>query len=88
VAEPVRRVVQLTDAGRALNVEEFTTLTEAQVLTEQWRIEYNTIRPHSALAGYPPDEYAESGKRTSNPHQHSHSRRCSSSWWRASRTHP
>jgi putative transposase len=41
------------------NVEEFTTLTEAQILTEQWRIEYNTIRPHSALAGHPPDEYAE-----------------------------
>src|SRR5579875_2852414 len=31
------------------NVEEFTTLTEARILTEQWRIEYNTIRPHSAL---------------------------------------
>jgi putative transposase len=41
------------------NVEEFTTLTEAQILTEQWRIEYNTIRPHSALDGHPPDEYAE-----------------------------
>lgn len=41
------------------NVEEFTTLTEAQILTEQWRIEYNTIRPHSALAGHPHDEYAE-----------------------------
>jgi transposase InsO family protein len=33
------------------NVEEFTTLTEAQILTEQWRIEYNTTRPHSALTG-------------------------------------
>jgi putative transposase len=40
------------------NTEEFTTLTEAQILTETWRIEYNTIRPHSALAGLTPDEYA------------------------------
>jgi transposase InsO family protein len=35
------------------------TLTEAKILTETWRIEYNTIRPHSALDGHPPDEYAE-----------------------------
>jgi len=34
-----------------LAVEAFTTLLEAQVLVEDWRIEYNTIRPHSAL-GY------------------------------------
>jgi len=40
------------------NTEEFTTLTEAQILTETWRIEYNTIRPHSALGGLTPDEYA------------------------------
>jgi putative transposase len=40
------------------NTEEFTTLTEAQILTETWRIEYNTIRPHSALGGLAPDAYA------------------------------
>ena len=34
-----------------LNREIFTTLTEARVLIEQWRIEYNHIRPHSSL-GY------------------------------------
>jgi hypothetical protein len=28
-----------------LGVEAFTTLLEAQVLVEDWRIEYNTIRP-------------------------------------------
>ncbi len=48
--------------GRArdelLNVEEFGSLTEAQVLTEAWRIEYNTYRPHSALGGLTPSEYA------------------------------
>jgi len=34
-----------------LNGEVFTTLTEARVLIEQWRMEYNHIRPHSSL-GY------------------------------------
>jgi putative transposase len=34
-----------------LNVEVFNSLREAQVLIENWRRHYNTIRPHSAL-GY------------------------------------
>ncbi len=34
-----------------LNGEVFTTMTEARVLIEQWRREYNQIRPHSSL-GY------------------------------------
>ena len=34
-----------------LNREVFTTLLEARVLIEQWRKEYNQVRPHSAL-GY------------------------------------
>jgi putative transposase len=42
-----------------LNVEEFGSLTEAQVLVEAWRIEYNTYRPHSALGGLTPAEYAK-----------------------------
>jgi transposase InsO family protein len=37
-----------------LNGEIFYTLTEAKVLIERWRIEYNTIRPHSALSYRPP----------------------------------
>lgn len=49
------------------NIEEFCTLTEARILTEQWRIEYNTIRPHSALAGLAPDEFA--AKWDSHHHQ-------------------
>jgi len=32
-----------------LNREIFTTLTEAKILIEQWRQEYNQVRPHSAL---------------------------------------
>jgi len=37
-----------------LNGEIFYTLTEAQVLIERWRREYNTIRPHSSLNYRPP----------------------------------
>ena len=37
-----------------LNREIFTTLTEAKVLIEQWRQEYNHIRPHSSLGYRPP----------------------------------
>ena len=37
-----------------LNREIFYTLKEAQILTEMWRREYNTIRPHSSLGYRPP----------------------------------
>ncbi len=37
-----------------LNGEIFTTLTEAKVLIEQWRREYNQVRPHSSLGYRPP----------------------------------
>ena len=37
-----------------LNTEIFDTLLEAKVLTEQWRREYNQVRPHSSLGYRPP----------------------------------
>ena len=37
-----------------LDVEWFDTLLEAKVLIERWRVEYNTIRPHSSLGYRPP----------------------------------
>jgi len=37
-----------------LNLEIFTILTEAKVLIDQWRREYNQIRPHSSLDYRPP----------------------------------
>jgi len=37
-----------------LNREVFYTLTEAKVLIEQWRREYNEVRPHSSLGYQPP----------------------------------
>jgi transposase InsO family protein len=37
-----------------LNREVFSTLTEAKVLIEEWRREYNGYRPHSSLGYRPP----------------------------------
>lgn len=49
--------------GRArdelLNIEEFLDLHDATSRIETWRIEYNTYRPHSALDGLTPAEYAD-----------------------------
>jgi putative transposase len=45
-----------------LNIEEFACLTEPRVIIEDWRNEYNTYRPHSALGGLTPAEYAARGR--------------------------
>ena len=37
-----------------LNGEICCSLADAAVLVEQWRREYNTVRPHSACGGFPP----------------------------------
>jgi transposase InsO family protein len=37
-----------------LNREIFSTLAEAKILIEQWRKEYNQVRPHSSLGYRPP----------------------------------
>lgn len=42
-----------------LNVEAFETLLEAQVLAEDFRMEYNTYRPHSALGQLTPTEFVD-----------------------------
>ncbi len=41
-----------------LNSELFLSLQEARVVVEDWRMEYNTIRPHSSLGRIPPAAYA------------------------------
>ncbi len=43
-----------------LSIEAFDTLLEAKVVVEDWRIEYNTIRPHSSLSWLAPAVYAAS----------------------------
>ena len=41
-----------------LNSELFFSLQEARVVVEDWRMEYNTVRPHSSLGRIPPAAYA------------------------------
>jgi len=41
-----------------LNSELFFSLPEARVVAEEWRIEYNTVRPHSSLGRISPAAYA------------------------------
>jgi putative transposase len=42
-----------------LAIETFSSLLEARVLVKGWRVEYNTLRPHSALGYLPPTDYAK-----------------------------
>ena len=41
-----------------LNEHWFLTLDDARETIEDWRIDYNQVRPHSALAYLTPDEFA------------------------------
>ena len=43
-----------------LNAFWFLSLADARCKIEAWRVEYNTVRPHSALGFLPPAEYAKS----------------------------
>ena len=42
-----------------LNEHWFVSLADAQVTIEAWRIDYNTVRPHSSLDGATPDHFAK-----------------------------
>ena len=50
----LHRIVNGKLRDELFNREEFETLLEAKVLIERWRIEYNTVRPHSSLGYKPP----------------------------------
>lgn len=41
-----------------LNQHLFKNLAEARRIIEAWRVEYNNSRPHTALGGLMPKEYA------------------------------
>lgn len=56
-----------------LSVELFSCLTEAQVMVEDWRQDYNHHRPHSSLGMLAPAHYAQIVKLQANTnHQLSH----------------
>ncbi|ERB51727.1 hypothetical protein N806_11085, partial [Rhodococcus sp. P27] len=40
-----------------LNCEVFHSLTEVQVLADDWRIEYNSYRPHGSLGFRTPEAF-------------------------------
>lgn len=45
-----------------LDANLFTSLAEAKKVIEEWRQDYNTLRPHGSLGGMSPDEYRRSSK--------------------------
>lgn len=49
-----------------LNQHWFLDLADAQQLIEAWRVDYNTVRPHSALGNLPPAWFAEHRRETIN----------------------
>jgi len=42
-----------------LNVEDFYDLTDAKIVVEDWRIQYNRYRPHRSLDGLTPSQYRQ-----------------------------
>ena len=42
-----------------LNLHYFTDMNEAREITESWRIDYNTFRPHGSLGGLTPEEFTK-----------------------------
>jgi len=43
-----------------LNEHVFSSLAQARHIIEAWRIDYNTVRPHSSLGYLTPEEFAAS----------------------------
>jgi putative transposase len=41
-----------------LNEHWFVSLADAKAVIEAWRVDYNTVRPHSSLAGRTPSQFA------------------------------
>jgi transposase InsO family protein len=48
-------------------MESFNTLHEAQLLVEDWRLEYNHYRPHQSLSYQTPAEYARRCRQETQP---------------------
>ena len=47
-----------TFRDECLNLHWFLSLTDARMVIERWRQDYNRVRPHSALGDLPPAEFA------------------------------
>ena len=59
---PVSEDLSLCLNGRlrdeCLNEHVFSNLNKARAIIEEWRIDYNTNRPHTSLNGLTPTEFA------------------------------
>jgi putative transposase len=49
-----------------LNTHWFTSLLDARITIEDWRRDYNTRRPHSALGGLSPEDFVRAGLAKTN----------------------
>ena len=67
LGERLMRKFQREAGDECLNGEIYYSLKEAQIVIEQWRVEYNTRRPHSALGYRPPVPAAYSPLVTPKP---------------------
>jgi Integrase core domain len=47
-----------------LNVETFIDLSDVREKLERWRLDYNQVRPHSALGDRSPEEFARDWKQS------------------------
>ena len=43
-----------------LNINWFVSVRQAREIIENWRLDYNEVRPHSSLQGKTPKEFIES----------------------------
>jgi putative transposase len=59
LVEPLCGELRQPAPRRAAGGRAFSSLLEARMLVEDWRIEYNTVRPHSALGYMTPADYAK-----------------------------
>lgn len=61
--KPVANVLIESFNGRlraeCLNVHQFASLAEAQLIIDMWRVDYHQRRPHSALGHLTPEEFAQ-----------------------------
>jgi putative transposase len=52
-----------------LNVHQFASLTEAQLIIEVWRVDYNQHRPQFPLGNLTPEEFIAQRQAKQNPEE-------------------
>ena len=67
MAERVGRELQRPVRDELLNGWQFDSLLEARVIIEDWRIDYNWNRPHTAHRGLSPAQFAAKWTTTNQP---------------------